>query len=76
MDANLIGRMLEQAGIERLDDFALISPQSLHRYEGIPAEAIQLLYSEAEKMIRVVHLEMEQDIRDIEEAIEKGGELW
>lgn len=68
-DANLISRMLEQAGIEHLDDFALISPQSLHRYEGVPAEVVRLLYSEAERMIHAVHLGMEQDIRDIEAAI-------
>lgn len=66
-----IGEILRRAGLEYLDDFGTSSPRSLHVYEGIPLGAVCLLYSGAVEMIRGVHLELEEEIRDIEEAVEK-----
>lgn len=71
-DGDSIGKVLRRAGLENLDDFAVVSPRSLSLYDGIPAGAIRLLYSGAEKLIRAMHLELEQDIRQIEEALAMG----
>jgi hypothetical protein len=63
-----IEEVLQRAGIVNVDDFTMISPRSMHIDDGIPVEAVRLLYLEADEMIRAMHLELESDIRDIEEA--------
>jgi hypothetical protein len=62
---------LRKAHMERMDDFVMTSPRDLHLSYGIPAQAIEMLYLGAEKMIRIVHLEMETEIKDIRELREE-----
>lgn len=66
-----IGEILKRAGLEYVDDFTLLSPRSLHVYEGIPVEAIHLLYCGANDMIKALHVTMEQEINEINEATGK-----
>lgn len=61
-----ISNLLRRAGLERVDDFTLLSPRGLHIYEGIPVEAVRLLYSGADEMIRATHLGHEEDIKDVD----------
>lgn len=64
-----IGGLLRKAGLECADDFTMLCPRSLHIYEGIPVEAVRLLYSGADEMIRAIHLGRGEDIREIDELI-------
>jgi hypothetical protein len=63
--------MLRRARMERMDDFVLTSPRTLHVTCGIPAKAVNLLYLGATKMIKLVHMEMETEIREIRELREE-----
>jgi hypothetical protein len=63
--------ILKRAGFEYLDDFSMHSPYSLHFHDGIPADAVRLLFSGAEEMLRAFHWGMDEVIRDIEEMTRK-----
>lgn len=66
---NQIGDILRKAGLECVDNFTRLSPRSLHAIEGIPIEAVRLLYLGADEMIRATHLGLEEDISSIEEIV-------
>ncbi|KAF9457721.1 hypothetical protein BDZ94DRAFT_1240523 [Collybia nuda] len=69
---HLLGKVLAQAGLEYLDDFTLVLPWSLSHYAAIPVGVIDLLYSGAEKMIWEMHSQLEQEIRQIEGALQQA----
>lgn len=65
--ASRIGDILRKGGLENMDNFTQLSPRSLHVYEGIPIEAVRLLYAGADEMIRATHLGRVEDIEFINE---------
>lgn len=65
--ADQIGTILRKGGLENIEDFTLLSPRSLHVYDGIPIEAIRLLYSGADEMMRAMHLGRAEEIEFINE---------
>lgn len=71
---NRIGDVLRRAGLEYLDNFTRLSPRSLHAMEGIPIDAVRLLYSGADEMLRATHLGLEKEILSIEEIV--GGKWY
>lgn len=68
--------MLMSVGMVSVEDFVMTSPLALHTSCGIPAQAVELLYIGAEKMIRVVHKEMAHEIKDLREHREAYAQLF
>lgn len=68
--------MLKSVGMVSMEDFVMTSPLVLHTSCGIPARAVELLYTGAEKMIQVVHKEKAHKIRDLWEHREAYGQLF
>lgn len=64
-----IGDLLRRAGLESVECFTRLSPRSLHTAEGVPIDAIRLLYAGAEEMIRATHRGLENEVLDIEEML-------
>jgi hypothetical protein len=58
--------LLHMAHMEQMEDFVMTSPRTLHVTCGIPAHTVSLLFLGATKMIKLVHMEMETEIRDIQ----------
>lgn len=68
--------MLRSAGMVSVEDFVTTSPLVLHTSCGIPVRAVELLYIGAEKMIRMVHKEMDNEIKDLREHREAYGRIY
>lgn len=68
--------MLRSVGMVNMDDFVLTSPLVLHTSCGIPTRAVEMLYIGAEKMIRMVHQEMADEIKDFREHREAYGRIF
>jgi hypothetical protein len=61
--------------MERMDDFVMMAPLDLHMSCGIPVKAVELLYTGAEKMIRMTCHAMAHEIKDIWELREAYGQI-
>lgn len=67
--------VLKHAGLENMDDFCLTSPLALHKSSGIPAQAVNLLYAGAKKLICLVHQEMAVEIQDMRDMRDEHARI-